>query len=113
MSRFRYDAESDVLLFIVSESGKLSHAEEIGDIVVHLGENGEPLFLEVLNASKKRSSYGASTSEEGSCCIGYLSLGASNGRQELSLPSQSDSAFYLGLESAKTSSRNFFGNLWL
>jgi len=49
--RLRYDAESDVLLIVVSESGKLSHAEEMGDIVVHLGENGEPLFLEVLNAS--------------------------------------------------------------
>ena len=51
MYRLRYDAESDVLLIVVSESGKLSHAEEMGDIVVHLGENGEPLFLEVLNAS--------------------------------------------------------------
>jgi uncharacterized protein YuzE len=50
--RLRYDAESDVLLIVVSESGKLSHAEEMGDIVVHLGEKGEPLFLEVLNASK-------------------------------------------------------------
>lgn len=52
MYKFRYDAESDVLLFIVSESGKLSHAEEMGDIVVHLAETGEPLFLEVLNASR-------------------------------------------------------------
>jgi len=50
--RLRYDAESDVLLIVVSESGKLSHAEEMGDIVVHLSEKGEPLFLEVLNASK-------------------------------------------------------------
>jgi len=50
--RLRYDAESDVLLIVMSESGKLSHAEEMGDIVVHLGEKGEPLFLEVLNASK-------------------------------------------------------------
>jgi len=50
--RLRYDAESDVLLVVVSESGKLSHAEEMGDIVVHLGEGGEPFFLEVLNASK-------------------------------------------------------------
>jgi len=50
--RLRYDGESDVLLIVVSESGKLSHAEEMGDIVVHLGEKGEPLFLEVLNASK-------------------------------------------------------------
>ena len=52
MYRLRYDAESDVLLIVMSESGKLSHAEEMGDIVVHLGENGKPLFLEVLNASK-------------------------------------------------------------
>ena len=52
MYRLRYDAESDVLVVIVSESGELSHAEEMGDIVVHLGQNGDPLFLELLNASK-------------------------------------------------------------
>jgi uncharacterized protein YuzE len=52
MYRLRYDPESDVLVVTVSESGKLSHAEEMGDIVVHLGQKGEPLFLEVLNASK-------------------------------------------------------------
>lgn len=52
MYRLRYDAESDVLMIIVSESGKLSHAEEMGDIVIHLSSRGEPLFLEVLNASK-------------------------------------------------------------
>jgi hypothetical protein len=39
-------------MLIVSESGKLSHAEEMGDIVVHLGRDGKPLFLEILNASK-------------------------------------------------------------
>jgi len=52
MYRLRYDAESDVLTILLSESGRLSHAEEMGDIVVHLGQKGEPLFLEVLNASK-------------------------------------------------------------
>jgi len=52
MYKLRYDAESDVLMIIVSDSGKLSHAEEMGDIVVHLSQSGEPLFLEVLNASK-------------------------------------------------------------
>jgi uncharacterized protein YuzE len=55
MYKLRYDAESDVLMVVVSESGKLSHAEEMGDIVVHLGQKGEPLFLEVLNASKNIS----------------------------------------------------------
>lgn len=41
-----------MLSIIVSESGKLSHAEEMGDIVVHLSKKGEPLFLELLNASR-------------------------------------------------------------
>ena len=52
MYKLKYDPESDVLLIVVSDSGRLSHAEEMGDIVVHLGKKGEPLFLEVLNASK-------------------------------------------------------------
>lgn len=52
MYKLRYDAESDVLMIVVSESGKLSHAEEMGDIVVHLNQSGQPLFLEVLNASR-------------------------------------------------------------
>jgi len=50
--KLRYDAESDVLMIVVSEFGKLSHAEEMGDIVIHLSPKGEPLFLEVLNASR-------------------------------------------------------------
>ncbi len=52
MYRLRYDAESDVLMIIVSDSGRFSHAEEMGDIVIHLGQKGEPLFLEMLNASR-------------------------------------------------------------
>ena len=48
----RYDDEADVLTLIVSEEGKLSHAEELGDIVVHFSEKGTPLFLEILRASK-------------------------------------------------------------
>jgi hypothetical protein len=39
-------------MIVVSESGKFSHAEDMGDIVVHLSEKGEPPFLEVLNARK-------------------------------------------------------------
>ena len=47
-----YDDEADVLTLIVAEEGKLSHAEELGGIVVHFGEKGAPLFLEILRASK-------------------------------------------------------------
>jgi uncharacterized protein YuzE len=52
MYGLKYDPESDVLMIVVSDSGNLSHAEEMGDIVIHLSKEGEPLFLEVLNASR-------------------------------------------------------------
>lgn len=52
MYRLKYDPESDVLMIVVSDSGNLSHAEEMGDIVIHLSKEGKPLFLEVLNASR-------------------------------------------------------------
>jgi len=50
--KIRYDAEADVLTVTVAEEGKLSFAEEIGDIIVHFDENGKPLFMEILKASK-------------------------------------------------------------
>jgi len=50
--KVKYDEESDVLTVVVAEKGKLSHAEEMGDIVVHFDEDGRPLFMEILRASK-------------------------------------------------------------
>jgi uncharacterized protein YuzE len=50
--KIKYDKEADVLTIIVKEKGKLSHAEEAGDIIVHFDQNDEPLFLEILKASK-------------------------------------------------------------
>lgn len=50
--RLKYDSDSDVLLVLLKEKGKLSHAEELGDVVVHVDKKGNPLFLEVMNASK-------------------------------------------------------------
>jgi uncharacterized protein YuzE len=50
--RLRYDSDADVLLVLLKEKGKLSHAEELGDVIVHVDKKGNPLFLEVLNASK-------------------------------------------------------------
>jgi len=48
----RYDPEADVLTVVISEGGRLSHAEEVGDIVLHLDEKDRPLLMEILNASK-------------------------------------------------------------
>jgi len=50
--KIRYDEEADVLTVVVAEKGKLSYAEEVGDIVVHFTEDGKPLFMEILKASK-------------------------------------------------------------
>ncbi len=50
--KVKYDSEADVLTVVVAEEGKLAYAEEVGDIIVHFDENGKPLFLEILNASK-------------------------------------------------------------
>jgi len=50
--KIKYDAEADILTVIVTEEGKLSFAEEAGDVIVHFGENGKLLFMEILKASK-------------------------------------------------------------
>ena len=50
--RMKYDSDADVLSVILKDKGKLSHAEEVGDVILHLDSKGTPLFFEVLNASK-------------------------------------------------------------
>ena len=50
--KIRYDEEADVLTIILEEKGKLSHAEEVGDVIVHFDKHGKPLFMEILKASK-------------------------------------------------------------
>jgi uncharacterized protein YuzE len=47
-----YDGDADVLTIIQEEKGKLSHAEAVGDVVVHFDKDGKPLFMEILKASK-------------------------------------------------------------
>ncbi|MFB0514471.1 MAG: DUF2283 domain-containing protein [Candidatus Bathyarchaeia archaeon] len=49
--KIKYDEEADILTVVVAEKGKLSYAEEEGDIIVHFDENGKPLFMEILKAS--------------------------------------------------------------
>jgi uncharacterized protein YuzE len=43
--KIKYDEDADVLMIILKEKGELSHAEEVGDFVIHFDENGEPLFM--------------------------------------------------------------------
>jgi uncharacterized protein YuzE len=50
--KIKYDEEADVLTVVVAEEGKLSYAEEVGDLIVHFDEDNKPLFIEVLRASR-------------------------------------------------------------
>jgi len=50
--KIKYGEEADILTIVVADKGKLSYAEEVGDIIVHFDENGKPLFMEILKASK-------------------------------------------------------------
>jgi len=50
--KIKYEQDADVLTLILKEKGKLSHAQEVGDIIVHFDDKGQPLFLEILKASK-------------------------------------------------------------
>jgi uncharacterized protein YuzE len=49
--KIKYD-DADVLTVMLKEKGRLSHADDIGDIIVHFDEDGKPLFMEILKASK-------------------------------------------------------------
>jgi uncharacterized protein YuzE len=50
--KIKYDGDADVLTIILKGKGKLSHAEEVGDVIVHFDKDGKPLFMEILEASK-------------------------------------------------------------
>jgi len=46
---------ADVLTIILKGKGKLSHAEEIGDIIVHFDEDGKPLFMRMRKRSIEKA----------------------------------------------------------
>lgn len=46
-----YNRESDVLMIQVSEA-KIDYAEEMGPIIVHFTKEGNPVLLEILDASE-------------------------------------------------------------
>jgi len=50
--KVKYDSDADVMSIFVAEKGKFSHAEEMGDLVIHVDDKGKPLFIEVLHAKK-------------------------------------------------------------
>jgi hypothetical protein len=45
-----YDAESNILSWELAR-GPISHARRFGNFIIHLSSAGQPVLIEVLNAS--------------------------------------------------------------
>jgi uncharacterized protein YuzE len=50
----KYDAEADVLIFIMKEVPPCDAIAEPGGVIVSYDENAEPVSIEFLNASKRK-----------------------------------------------------------
>lgn len=46
----KYDIEANILSWEVGK-GKISHAREFGNFIIHVSEAGKPLLIEIINAS--------------------------------------------------------------
>lgn len=47
-----YDSDADVLSLAGAVKGRIDHARELGNFVVHFTKDDRPLLIEVLEASK-------------------------------------------------------------
>ena len=46
----RYDREDDVLMIWFARDRQIDHAEQIGQGILHVSAQGEPVLLEILKA---------------------------------------------------------------
>ena len=47
-----YDSDADILSLTGTVTGRIDHANELGNFVVHFTKDDRPLLIEVLEASK-------------------------------------------------------------
>ena len=47
-----YDSDADVLSLAGAMKGRIDHASELGNFVIHFTKDDRPLLIEVLEASK-------------------------------------------------------------
>lgn len=52
LPKVSYDSDADVLTLAGAMSGRIDHARELGNFVVHFTKDDRPLLIEVLEASK-------------------------------------------------------------
>lgn len=50
--KVQYDREEDVLLIELMPEGVIDHAEQANSFIVHLTADGQPVLLEILDASR-------------------------------------------------------------
>lgn len=50
--KIAYDSEADVLSWEGDKAARIDHAKEMGNLVVHFTKTGEPVLVEMLEASK-------------------------------------------------------------
>lgn len=46
-----YDPEANIISWEVAK-GRVSHAREFGNFIIHMSESGKPLLIEILDASR-------------------------------------------------------------
>jgi|WetSurMetagenome_2_1015567.scaffolds.fasta_scaffold1301623_1 hypothetical protein len=46
-----FDPEANIMCIEIAK-GKISHAREFGNFIIHLSSAGKPLLIEILDASK-------------------------------------------------------------
>jgi uncharacterized protein YuzE len=47
----QYDPDANIISWEIAK-GKISHAREFGNFIIHLSESGKPILVEILDASK-------------------------------------------------------------
>ena len=50
----QYDADADVLMVVLGDSPPVDALEERGGVIISYGEDGVPVTVELLEASKRR-----------------------------------------------------------
>lgn len=50
--KISYDPDADVLALEQTDGGKIDHAREMGNMVVHFTKRGSPVLVEVLDAAR-------------------------------------------------------------
>ncbi|MGI0080220.1 MAG: DUF2283 domain-containing protein [Nitrososphaerales archaeon] len=51
MTRIKYSAQEDILLYELSQE-PIDYAEETGSVIVHFTKESKPVLLEIMDASK-------------------------------------------------------------